>query len=147
MLGQLITKVFTGEASIYIARLRTALALYIVMAILGISAFGFLVNALFTWLAFRYGHVQTSIGFGLVCLIGVAIMYVVLLVVGRRPRQRARDRVQRDVASIASVAAVSNLPLIFAMVRKRKALLLLPVGLASFWGLFMALRGYRDRGD
>ncbi|ALN72691.1 hypothetical protein [Aureimonas sp. AU20] len=144
MLGQLITKVFTGEASIYIARLRTALVLYIVMALLGLAAIAFLLNALFTWLAFRYGHVQTSIGFGVVCLIGVAIMYVVLMVARRPPRQRARDRVQRDVASIASVAAVSNLPLIFRMLRRRKGLLLVPVGLASVWGLFMALRGYRD---
>ncbi len=145
MLGQLITKVFTGEASIYIARLRTALAIYIVMAILGIAAFGFFLNALFTWFAERYGHIQTSVGFGVACVVGVAVMYVVVLLARRPPRQRARDRVQRDVASIASVAAVSNLPLIFSLVRKRKAVLLVPIGLASFWGLFMALRGYRDR--
>jgi len=145
MLGQLITKVFTGEASIYIARLRTALAVYIVMALLGLGALAFLLNALFTWLAFRYGHVQTSIGFGIACLVGLAIMYGVLLAVRRPPRQMARDRIQRDVASIASVAAVSNLPLFFRLLRRRKGLLLLPVGLASVWGLFMALRGYRDR--
>ncbi len=145
MLTQLVTKIFTGEASIYIARLRTALAIYAVMAILGLATAGFLLNALFTWFALRYGHIQTSIGFAAVCLVGIAVMYVVLLIVGRPPRQRARDRMQRDIASVASVAAISNVPLIFATVRKRKALLLLPVGLASFWGLFVALRGLRDR--
>ena len=145
MIGPLIAKLFTGEASIYLARLRTAMTIYIVMAILALGAVGFLLNALFTWLAFRFGHVQTSIGFGVVCLIGVAIMYVVLLMARRAPQQRARDRVQRDVASIASVAAISNLPTIFGLVRRRKSVLLVPIGLASIWGLFVALRGYRDR--
>ena len=145
MIGPLITKLLTGEASIYLARLRTAMTIYIIMALLALAAVGFLLNALFTWLAERFGHVQTSIGFGVVCLLGVAVMYVLLVIARRPPQQRARDRVQRDVASIASVAAISNMPSIFRLVRRRKSILLVPIGLASLWGLFTALRGYRDR--
>jgi len=146
MIGQLITKLFTGEISIYIARLRTAFAIYAAMAILAVAMIGFLIGALFVWLAHRFGTVQTSIGFAVACLVAILVMYALLLVARRPPRQRVADRMQRDVASIASIAAVSNLPLIFASVRRRKSLMMLPVAGLAVWGLFKGLRGFRDRG-
>jgi ABC-type uncharacterized transport system permease subunit len=146
MIGQLITKLFTGEASIYIARLRTAAAIYAAMALLALGMIGFLLGALFVWLAHRFGTVQTAIGFAIVCLVGILGLYVLLTVARRPPRQRAADRVQRDVASIASIAALSNMPLIFSTLRRRKSLVLLPVVGVAAWGLIRSLRGFRDRG-
>ncbi len=53
---------------------------------------------------------------------------------------------QRDVASIASVAAMSNMPLIFRSLRRRKSLLVVPVAAASVWGVYRVFQNWRDGG-
>ncbi|WP_182085431.1 hypothetical protein [Aureimonas sp. ME7] len=146
MITQLITKLFTGEASIFLARLRTIVAIYAIMAIFALAMLGFLLLALFVWLAQSYGVLATAIGFAVGCLVALIAVYIFLVIARRPPKQRAADRMQRDVASIASIAAVSNMPLLFTSIRRRKSLLLLPVAAFSFWGLFRVFQGYQDRG-
>lgn len=145
MLTQLITKLFTGEASIFIARLRSVAIVYALMGLFALATVGFLLNALHAWLSFHYGPVATSVGFAPVSLAVLVGLYVVLVTVRRPPRVRAQDRMQRDIASIASVAAVSNIPLLFTSVRRRKSLLLVPVAAAGLFGLWRSLRGMRGR--
>ena len=145
MLTQLVTKLFTGEASVFIARMRSVAIVYALIAVFALSTVGFLLNALHAWLALRHGPVTASVVFALVSLVIVAILYVVLVMVRRPPRVRAQDRMQRDIASIAGIAAVSNLPLLFTSVRRRKSLLLVPVAAAGLFGLWRSLRAMRGR--
>ncbi|RIY02139.1 hypothetical protein D3218_07550 [Aureimonas flava] len=147
MVFQLITKMLTGEASIYIARLRTIAVIYAIMAVFALALLFFLLLALFVWIAQSFGVLATAIGFAVGCLVILIGVYVFLLIARRPPRQRAADRMQRDVASIASIAAVSNMPLLFRSVRRRKSLLLVPVALASAWGLFRVVQTVRDGND
>ena len=144
MVFQLITRLFTGEASIYFARLRTIASLYAVMAVLAQALRFFLLQALFVWIAQSAGVLATAIGFAVGCLVVLVGVYIVLMIARRPPRQRAADRMQRDMASIASVAAVSNMPLLFRSVRRRKSLLLVPVAAVSAWGVFRVFQNIRD---
>lgn len=143
---QLISKLLTGEASIYFARLRAVATIYAIMGVVALAMLFFLLLALFVWIAHSAGVVATAIGFAVVCLVVLIGLYVFLTMARRPPRQRAADRMQRDVASFASVAALSNLPLLFRSVRRRKSLLLVPVAAASAWGVFRAFQARRTRG-
>lgn len=144
MLLQIVTKLFTGEAGIFLGRLQRVAALYAAMAVFALAAFGFLLGALFTWLSERYGPVGTAIGFALFCIAVVLALFVALVAARRPPKVRAGDRLQRDVASIASVAALTNFPLILSSVRRRKGLLLVPVAGVGLWGILRAFRTRRD---
>ncbi|MCM2503286.1 hypothetical protein NDN16_06295 [Aureimonas altamirensis] len=142
MLGQFLAKVVTGEAGIFIARLRQMAVIYVLMAIVALFLLLFLLIAAFLWLAQGVGALPAALYFcgGLALLL--VVLYVVLLVVGRTPKERASDRLQRDVASFASVAAVSNLPLILHSVKRRKGLLIIPVVGAALWA---GLRAFSSR--
>lgn len=144
MVFQLISRMFTGEASIYFARMRTLATLYAIMAVLALAMLFFLLLALFVWIAQSAGVLATAIGFAVGCLVILIGVYIFLSIARRPPRQRAADRMQRDMASIASIAAVSNMPLLFRSLRRRKSLLLVPVAAASAWGLFRVVQGVRD---
>lgn len=145
MLTQLITKLFTGEAGIFVARLQRLFLVYALLGLCAIGFVGFLLGALFVWLSGIYGTLATTLGFAGVCFLLVVGLYIALMVVRRPPRHRASDRLQRDIASIASVAAVSNVPLILSVLRRRKAyLLMLPLAGVGLWG---ALRGFARTRD
>ncbi|WP_294645246.1 hypothetical protein [uncultured Aureimonas sp.] len=146
MVFQLISRLVTGEASIYFARLRTIATIYVVMGIFALAMLFFLLLALFAWIAHSIGVVATALIFAAACLVILIGVYIFLTIARRPPRQRAANRVQRDVASIASVAAVSNMPLIFRSLRRRKSLLVVPVAAASAWGLFRVFQNWRDGG-
>ncbi len=144
MVVQLITRLFTGEASIYFNRLRTMATIYAIMSIVALALVFFLLLALFIWIAQSVGALAAAIWFAAACLVILIGTYIVLTIARRPPRQRAADRMQRDVASIASIAAVSNMPLLFRSIRRRKSLLLVPVAAISAFGLFRAILGLRN---
>ncbi len=146
MVFQLITRLFTGEASIYFARMRTLATIYLIMAVVALAMLFFLLLALFIWIAQSAGALATALGFAAACLVILIGVYIVLVVARRPPRQRAADRMQRDVASIASVAAVSNIPLLFRSIRRRKSLMLVPVAGVAAFGIFRLILGLRDSG-
>ncbi|WP_156369317.1 hypothetical protein [Aureimonas sp. Leaf324] len=146
MVFQLISGLVTGEASIYLARLRTIATIYVVMGIVALAMLFFLLLALFAWIAHSIGVVATALIFAAVCLVALIGVYIFLTIARRPARQRAASRVQRDVASIASVAAMSNMPLIFRSLRRRKSLLVVPVAAASVWGVYRVFQNWRDGG-
>jgi len=144
MLTQLITKIFTGEAGVFMARLRTVAAIYAVMAALAVGLVFFVLLAVFFFAAQRFGPITTSLLFAFIWLLLLLAAYVALVMARRPPKQRASDRLQRDIASVASVAAVSNLPLIVRSIRRRRSLLLVPIAAAGAWGLVRGIRGARS---
>lgn len=145
MLAALVTKIFTGEAGIYFARLRTVALIYALMGIVALALFAFLFGALHIWLASIYGSLATTLGFAAVCLVLLIGLYIALLMARRPPKDRASDRLQRDIASVASVAAITNMPLILRQVRLRKSLLLIPVAAVGALAAIRALGALRRR--
>lgn len=141
----LISKLISGEADLFLARVRRLAVLYAAIALLALSMAGFLLGALFGALAEEFGAVETALGFAAVCFVLLVLAYGLLLR-ARRPRPgRTEDRLQRDIASIAGVAALSNAPLLLASLGKRKSLLLVPVAVLGAWGLWRAFRASRNR--
>ncbi|HEY9055803.1 MAG TPA: hypothetical protein VIN77_01510 [Aurantimonas sp.] len=147
MVLQLVTKLITGEAGTYLARLKRLAGLYVVMALLAMAMLASLLSALSIFLADRFGALETALGFALVSLLLLLATWAAVVIVRRPPRKRADDRLQRDIAAIAGVAALSNAPLLLGTVKKRKSLLLVPVLAAGGWGIWRAINTYRSRGD
>lgn len=143
MLGQLIARILTGEAGLYFTRLRTFATLYTLIGVAGAGAGFFLLLALFIWLTSAVGALYAALIFAGACLVVAAVFYVLLAIARRPARQESRDRLQRDVASIAGVAAMTNLPRLLQSARRRKRLLAVPLALAGIWGAVRLTLAYR----
>ncbi|HDZ75550.1 MAG TPA: hypothetical protein ENH55_22860 [Aurantimonas coralicida] len=147
MILQLIIKLITGEAGIYMARLKRLAVLYAIMGLFAIAMLASLISALSIFLANRYGALETALGFAGVSFLLLIATGVAVVIARRPPRKRADDRLQRDIAAIAGVTALSSAPQVFGLVKKRKGLLLVPVAAAGAWGIWRAISSYRTRGD
>ena len=144
MVFPLIVRLFTGEAGQFLARLKRLVGLYVLMGVFGLALIVFLLGALFLWSAHRYGGVWTALMFSAAAFGLLSITFILTLLAKRPPAKRADDRLQRDIASIAGVTALSNAPQIARAFRQNKSLLILPaagVGAYGFYRLIAALRG------
>lgn len=147
MIWQLVAKLVTGEAGVYVARMRRLVVLYIIMAVFALMMIAYLMTALYVWVASLYGPLAAALGFAAVFFVLVLVTWILTVIVRRPPRKRADDRLQRDIASIAGVAALSNAPLLFQSARRNKKLLLVPVAGAVGWALWRAIESFRTRGS
>ncbi|MBP0614380.1 hypothetical protein [Jiella mangrovi] len=145
MVWQLVAKLVTGEAGVYIARLRKLVILYIVMAVFALLMVTYLISALYIWVASIYGPLATSLFFAGGFLVLIILTWIATIIVRRPARKRADDRLQRDIASIAGVAALSNAPLLFQSARRNKKLLFVPVAGAVGWAVWRAVSAFQTR--
>lgn len=145
MILALITRLFTGEAGIYFARLRRMAGLYALMALFALGMVIFLLTALFIWLAQIFGSLPTALGFAAAFLLLLLATYLLTLLGQRKPADRDEDRLQRDIASIAGVAALANAPQLVRAVRSKRGLIAVPVIAASFYGLYRVILAMRGR--
>ncbi|KQT42016.1 hypothetical protein ASG43_17195 [Aureimonas sp. Leaf454] len=144
MVLALIMRLFTGEAGIMFARLKRLAGLYLLMAILALVMLAFLLLALFAWIASHIGVIETALIFAGVTFVLLVVTFVMAKITGRKPANRADDRLQRDIASIAGVTALSNAPQLLRVLRQRKGLVIVPaaaVGFAGLYGILSFLRG------
>ena len=139
MVLALIMRLFSGEAGIMLARLKRLAGLYVLMAILGLFVLIFLTIALFGWIASYVGPIETALIFAGVFFVLMFITFLMAKITGRKPANRADDRLQRDIASIAGVTALSNAPQLFRVLRQRRGLVIVPAAAAGFLGLYSVL--------
>tara|TARA_R110002020_G_scaffold22460_3_gene75930 strand:+ start:339 stop:791 length:453 start_codon:yes stop_codon:yes gene_type:complete len=147
MIWQLVAKLVTGEAGVYVARIRRLIVLYLAMAVFGLLMVAYLMTALYVWVASLYGPLAAALGFAGFFLVLVLLTWIATVIARRPPRKRADDRLQRDIASIAGVAALSNAPLLFQSAKRNKKLLFVPVAGAVGWALWRAIDSFRTRGN
>ena len=145
MVFALITRLFTGEAGVFLARIKRLVGLYVMLGIFGLLLLIFLMIALFSWAAQYYGSLNTALGFSAGALLLMIMTYAMVLMASRRPSTRADDRLQRDIASIAGVTALTNAPQIMRAVRQQKGLLVIPVAAIGMFGLYRLIASRRDR--
>jgi len=145
MLGQLVAKVFTGEAGVFFARMRRVALIAAIAAIFALATLGFLLGAVYVWVADAYGSFAASLIFAGISFVFLVISIVAMMIAKRPPKERASDRLQRDITSIAGVAALTNAPAIFRSVRRRRSLLLIPVGGGVLYVVLRAINGWRYR--
>ena len=145
MILTLITKLFAGEAGVFIARLKRLAALYVLLGVLILVFATFAMVALFVWCAQNFGTLPTALGFCGGSLILVLLTFVMIIIVRRRPSTRADDRLQRDIASIAGVTAISNAPQILRAMQRNRSLIAIPVAAAGVFGVYRLVAGLRSR--
>lgn len=110
MLGSLIAALFSGEASRLVGRARRAVIAYVIAGLFAFIGLGFLLGALHTALASRFGSLETSLGFGVVFLVIGGIVLLINAIIARRVRKKAVTRRRSELTTIAATAAVSILP-------------------------------------
>jgi len=145
MVFALITRLFTGEAGIYLARLKRLVGLYVMLGVFALLLLIFLIIALFTWSAQHFGSLPTALVFAGVSLLLVIVTYILTVMAKRPPVTQADDRLKRDIASIAGVTAMTNAPQIMRAVRRQKKLLFVPIAGMGFYGLYKLLTGRQRR--
>lgn len=110
MLASLIASLASGETLQAIRRARRAAVAYLLAGAAGLCGVGFLVGALYIWLAERYGSLATAIGFG----VGFIVLALLILLVHRlTARSRARRVIEKrksDLTAMGIAAAIAALP-------------------------------------
>lgn len=145
MLLTLVSKIFAGEAGVFLARLKRIMALYVLLAILLTVLAMFVLMALFIWSSQHFGILPTALGFCGVSLVLVLLTLALILMAKRRPSTRVDDRLQRDIASIAGVTALTNAPQIIRALRHNRSLIAVPVALGGLYGLYRLISALRGR--
>lgn len=141
MVWPLVITLITGEAGNYFARLKRIGGFYAAMAVFLVAMVMSLFGALYVFLASRYGGLATSLGFAAVFFLLALLSWIGVIVARRPPRTRAEDRLKRDIASIAGVAALSNASGLVRAVQRRKSLILIPVAAVGGWAIWRAVSG------
>src|SRR6187399_955176 len=111
MLASLIASFASGEVMNVVRRAKSAAIAYLLAAVFGLVGVGFLIGALFTWAARRFGTIEAEIGFGAAFLV-IAILVLSIHAIASRSRARRTRRQGVDLATVAGVAAVSVLPVL-----------------------------------
>ncbi len=141
----LITRLLTGEAGVYFARLRSLIAWYAIMGLFAFVMTVFLTIALFSWMASHLGTLPAALIFAGIFFVLTLVAFAVAQVSGKPPRTRKEDRLHRDIASIAGVTAMANAPQLFRLAKQKRGLLIIPAVLAGFVGLYKAIEAVRSR--
>lgn len=141
----LITRLLTGEAGMFFARLRNMVVWYAVVGIFALIMLVFLVIALFTWVASHLGILSTALIFAGIFLVLALIAFAFAKLLGSPSRTRREENLQRDIASIAGITAMANAPQLVRLFRRKRGLLALPVVAVGFFGLYKAIAAFRER--
>jgi predicted membrane channel-forming protein YqfA (hemolysin III family) len=110
MLSSLVAAFVSGEALGVVRRARRAAIVYIFAAIALLTGLGFLIGAAYVAAARRFGAVEAAIAFGLAFIVMGLLALAIHAWAGRTRKREAVGRRSADLATIASVAAVSLLP-------------------------------------
>lgn len=144
MITGLISTLLLGEAGTYFARLKKLAGLYAVMAVFALCMILSLLASLYIFLAQRFGALETALVFSAGWFLLVVLVWILVVIARRPPAKRADDRLKRDIASIAGVAALSNAGLMLKQVRRRKSLLLVPIAAVAGWAVWRRISTYRQ---
>jgi undecaprenyl pyrophosphate phosphatase UppP len=110
MLASLIASLASGETVVAIRRARRAAIVYLLAGTAGIIGVGFLIGALYIWLAELYGRLETALGFGVgFIVLALLIVLVHRLTAGSRAK-RAAERRRSDLTAMGVAAALAALP-------------------------------------
>ncbi|MEF2071773.1 phage holin family protein [Consotaella aegiceratis] len=144
MITQVLTGLAIGELRAYVARLKRLAILYAMLALFALGMVFFLVLALYLWVASEYGPLWAALGFAGGWLVLILITYIFVLVTRRRARRENAGRLQRDLNSLAGVAALSTASRAAGAARNRKGLILVPAAAAGAFAAYRLLRNRRQ---
>ncbi|MGI6855310.1 hypothetical protein [Mesorhizobium sp. 1B3] len=138
MLSSLVAAFISGEAVGAARRARRAVLIYTFAAITILTGLGFLVGAAYAAAARRFGTIEAASSFGIVFIVIGFVAVGIHSLSGRTRKREAAGRRGADLATIASVAAVSLLPALL----RAPSLLKGKAGLAGIIGPALAILAY-----
>ena len=110
MLTTLIAGLASGETMLAVRRARRAAIAYLLAALAGLCGLGFLVGALYIWVAARYGAMEAALAFGGgFFVLAILILVIHRLTAGARAR-RVAERRKYDLTAMGVAAALAVLP-------------------------------------
>lgn len=135
MLTSLIASLASGEAAVALKRARRAAVVYLVAGLLVLIGAGFLLGALFVWVAQRYGTIEAAILFGVVF---IALALVILLVDRLTARSRATKAAERRKSDLTTLGVATALAVLPGLMRGRAGLgaLLAPAIAAAAYAIY-----------
>ena len=139
MLASLIAGFASGETVLALQRAKRAVIVYLFAAITAACGAGFLLGALFIWLAGRYGTLETALAFGGTFIL-ITILILLVHIVGERSRSRlVASKRHSDLKAIGVATAVAALP---ALLRAKPGVrvLLAPVVAFAAYSLYRRSR-------
>jgi len=110
MLASLIASLASGETLQAIRRARRAAVAYLLAGVAGLCGVGFLVGALYIWLAERYGSLATAIGFGIGFIVLALLILLVHRLTARSRARRVTEKRKSDLTAMGIAAAIAALP-------------------------------------
>jgi ABC-type uncharacterized transport system permease subunit len=142
MLASLIASFASGEVMNVVRRAKSAAIAYLLASVFALVGIGFLIGALFTWAARRFGTIEAAIGFGVAFFL-IAIVVLLVHSIASRSRARRTRRRSVDLATVAGVAAVSVLPVLL----KSRAGLVAPLVALAAYAIYRENRKDKPGGD
>jgi undecaprenyl pyrophosphate phosphatase UppP len=110
MLASLLASLASGETVVAIRRARRTAIVYLVVGLLALCGVGFLIGALYIWMAARYGRLETALAFG----VGFIVLALLVLLVDRftakSRAKRAAERRRSDLTAVGVATALAVLP-------------------------------------
>jgi undecaprenyl pyrophosphate phosphatase UppP len=110
MLASLLASLASGETAVALRRARRAVIIYLLAGLSVLCGIGFLIGALYIWLAMRYGRLEGA----LILAVGFIVLAVLILMVDRLTvksrARRAAERRKSDLTALGIAAAAAVLP-------------------------------------
>jgi len=110
MLASLLASLASGETVVALRRARRAAVVYLFAGVFLLCGIGFLLGALYIWLAARYGSFETALMFGVGFIVLALIVLLIDRLTARSRRVRAAERRKSDFTAVGIAAALAILP-------------------------------------
>lgn len=145
MLASLIASLASGETALALRRARRTAIVYLVAGAALLCGVGFLIGALYIWLAQRYGSLQAAIAFGFGFILLALLILLIDRVTARSRAHKVAERRKADFTALGVAAALGVLP---GLLRSRAGVgaLLAPVIAVAAYAIYRENRDPR-RGD
>lgn len=132
MLASLLAGLASGETVMALRRARRAAITYLLAGAAALCGVGFLVGALYIWLAERLGRVEAALLLGVLFILLALFVLLVDRLTAKERGRRAAQRRKSDLAALGVAAALGALP---GLTRSR-------AGLAALVGPAVAVIAY-----
>jgi len=110
MLATLLASLASGETMVAIRRARRAAIVYSVAGLLVLCGVGFLIGALYIWLADHYGRLETALGFGVGFIVLALLIVLINRLTANSRAKRAAERRKSDLTALGVATALAVLP-------------------------------------
>lgn len=132
MLASLLASLASGETMVAIGRARRAAVVYLLAGLAALCGAGFLIGALYIWLAGLFGRLETAIAFGAGFIAIALLILIVDRLTAKSRARRAAERRKSDLTALGVAAALAVLPTVLRSRAGAGALLAPAIAIAAY---------------